>query len=249
MSDKVVKPSPGASLAGLNVLIVGASGDIGSAICAEFAERGSRVVGTFCSRGGALESQGGGVQAVRLDVTDSESWSDLEALLKSDFIPDVFVYCSGINRDMPLLGMEDEDWDRVMEVNLRGAFRITRLVARYMSFRRGGKIFLVSSVASSRGGRGQANYAASKAGLEAMGRSLSTELARKEILVNSISPGVVESTMSSGVMERAGKQVLDRITLGRLGKPVEIARFVAALSDPGLTWFTGQTFCIDGGFR
>lgn len=237
------------NLSNLKVLVIGASGDIGLAVCSEFAQRGAKVTGTFRSRANALADLGESVQSLFLDVTKPDSYPGLDNLLASGFVPDVFIYCAGVTRDMPLLGMEDSDWDQVMETNLRGAFRITRIVAKYMSMRRGGKIFLVSSVASSKGGRGQANYAASKAGLEAMGRSLAVELARKEILVNSIAPGVVESSMSAAVMERAKDHIIDRIALGRIGKPKEIAKFMVALSDPTLTWFTGQTFHIDGGFK
>ena len=241
-------------LDGLTVLIVGGSGDLGLALCQKLLTKGAKVQATYRTNATALDglkSQWSDqLEVFQLDVCDSQSCIDFgDKLEELETIPNVLIYNAGIIEDMPILGMSDDGWKRVLDVNLNGALNVIRPVVKYMSFNRGSKIFLMSSVAGAKGGRGQGNYAASKAGLEALGRSLSVELARKEILVNMIAPGVIESKMTEDVLARAKKKVLDNITLGRPGKPEEVANFICHLCSPEITYITGQTFYVDGGFK
>ncbi|PKK90312.1 MAG: 3-oxoacyl-ACP reductase [Candidatus Wallbacteria bacterium HGW-Wallbacteria-1] len=252
-------------LSGKTILITGGSGDLGQAICHELLMRGARVIATYNRHSittivpaqpwtvkpvELMENSDSRFLCFQLDVTNTQSCEKAaEVLNDMKLIPQVLIYNSGITRDRPVMAMEDSDWQEVMNTNLFGAVNIARTIARFMTLKRGGKIFLVSSAAGQRGGRGQSNYAASKAGLEALGRSLAAELARKEILVNMIAPGPLESRMTSKLMENAGREVLDRILLGRLGKPAEIARFTAHMCSDDITYITGQTFHVDGGFK
>ncbi len=236
------------------VLIVGGSGDIGLALSEELLKKGAKVQATYRTNKSALgdlqSKHRDDLKVFQLDVCDKEACEKFGySLEEQEIIPDILIYNAGVVEDVPVLGMADEQWDKVMDANLKGALNVIRSVVRFMSLSRGGKIFLVSSVAGAKGGRGQGNYAASKAGLEALGRTLAVELARKEILVNMIAPGVIESRMTEDVMARAKKKVLDNITLGRPGKPAEVARFISHLCSPEVTYFTGQTFYIDGGFK
>jgi len=241
-------------LDGLDILCVGGSGDLGLALCRDLVGRGARVTATYRTRPAGLQALraelGRTLRLHALDVTSYEDCRNLgDQLSDENAVPKVLVYNAGVVDDVPVLGMSDEAWDRVMAVNLKGALNVIRAVVKHMSRSRGGKIFLVSSVAGTRGGRGQGNYAASKAGLEALGRSLAAELARKEILVNMIAPGVIESAMTESVMALAKDKVLGHVTLGRLGRPAEVASFIAHLCAPDMTYFTGQTFHVDGGFK
>ena len=236
------------------ILVVGGSGDIGLALCRDLLEKGAKVHATYHSHPSGLESLrnefGGSLECHSLDVCDCtacEAFGDeLEA---ANMIPEIFIYNAGVTADVPVLGMSDQQWNTVNDVNVKGALNVIRSVVKFMSLNRKGKIFFVSSVAASKGGRGQGNYAASKAALEALGRSLAVELARKDILVNMIAPGVIESSMTKEVMARANKTVLDQIILGRAGKPQEVASFISHLCSPEITYITGQTFTIDGGFK
>ena len=236
------------------VLVVGGSGDIGLALCRELLEKGARVQATWCTNPTGLEElvkeYGDKLLIHQLDVRDPKACEVFgDELDVSGNIPSCFIYNAGVTEDVPVLGMRDEQWDKVFDVNVKGALNVIRPVAKYMSLERKGKIFLMSSVAGAKGGRGQGNYAASKAALEALGRTLAVELARKNILVNMIAPGVIESAMTKDVLARSQKKVLENITLGRPGKSEEVARFVSHLCSPELTYFTGQTFYIDGGFK
>lgn len=236
------------------VLVVGGSGDIGLALCRELLSKGASVQATWCTNPDGLQllskEYGDKLLLSQLDVRDSRACEAFGDELDSrGNIPGCFIYNAGVTEDVPILGMTDEQWDKVFDVNVKGALNVIRSVAKYMSLERRGKIFLVSSVAGRKGGRGQGNYAASKAALEALGRTLAVELARKDIMVNMIAPGVIESTMAEDVMARAKKEVLGNITLGRAGKPEEVARFVSHLCSPEITYITGQTFYIDGGFK
>lgn len=235
-------------------LVVGASGDIGLEICSEFLKNRALVVATYRCGGARLDSLsekfGTALVPKSLDVRDAAAVDRFAESLEADgLVPDILIYNAGIVKDSPALGMEDSDWSEVIEINLTGAFRVARAVAKPMSLRKKGKIFFVSSVAGMKGGRGQANYAASKAGLEALARTLASELSRKNILVNSIAPGVIESRMSATLMESSSAEVLSKILLGRPGRPSEVARLIVHLSSDDVTYITGQTFNIDGGFK
>jgi 3-oxoacyl-[acyl-carrier protein] reductase len=162
---------------------------------------------------------------------------------------DILVNNAGITRDQLLLAMTEQDFREVIETNLCGAFNATRAVAQQMMLQKRGRIINISSVAGERGGRGQTNYAASKGGLNAFTRAAAIELASKNITVNAIAPGVIETEMSKEVMRRAQDQVLNHIPLKRLGTADEVASLVVFLASDDAAYITGEIIRVDGGFR
>jgi 3-oxoacyl-[acyl-carrier protein] reductase len=211
------------------------------------------VVATACSHPERLLTDfpavGDRLAIERVDVTNEVSVQELAAAAGRGGDLYAVVYNAGIIRDQPVLGMEDEDWQRVLEVNLTGAFRVGRAFGKLFFRKKAGRLLFVSSVAGRQGGRGQANYAASKAGLEGFVRSLAADLAPRGVLVNALAPGPIESRMTRDVMTLAGEEVVRRIALKRLGQPAEVAALAAHLLAPDLTWLTGQVIAIDGGFN
>jgi 3-oxoacyl-[acyl-carrier protein] reductase len=162
---------------------------------------------------------------------------------------DILVNNAGVNRDDLILMMTPEKWREVIEINLFGAFHCTKAVAQQMMFQKSGRIINISSIAGERPGRGHANYAASKGGLNAFTRAAAVELAPKKVTVNAVAPGVIETEMSAEVMRRAKDLVLEHIPLKRLGRAEEVARMVAFLASDDAAYITGQIFGVDGGFR
>lgn len=160
---------------------------------------------------------------------------------------DILINNAGIIRDNLFMAMEKNDWDQVLRTNLSGMFNMTRLVARHMMVERKGRIVNISSIAGSFGGKGQANYAASKAGVNALTRVLALELGRKNITVNAIAPGMIETKMSDMVRNLAGEDIKSRIPMSRFGKPEDIAEAVIFLISDRAGYITGQVITIDGG--
>jgi 3-oxoacyl-[acyl-carrier protein] reductase len=184
---------------------------------------------------------------------DVRSFAEMEAMAAAVVAQfgriDILVNNAGITRDELLLSMSDEDWRDVIETNLCGAFNSTKAVAQQMMFQKKGRVINISSVAGDRGGRGQTNYAASKGGLNAFTRAAAIELAPKNITVNAVAPGVIETEMSQEVMRRAKEMVLNHIPLKRLGTCDEVASLVAFLASDDAAYITGQIIRVDGGFR
>ncbi len=240
-------------LQGLRIAVIGASGDLGRAMVERFLGEGATVVATAWSHPERLQEAfpeaGDRLKAETVDVTNEESVQELVAVVALGGDLHAVVYNAGIIRDQPVLGMEDDDWQRVLDVNLTGAFRVGRAFGKLFFRKKAGRLLFVSSVAGQQGGRGQANYAASKAGLEGFVRSLAADLAPRGVLVNAMAPGPIESRMTRDVMALAGEEVLRRIALKRLGQPGEVAALAAHLLAPDLTWLTGQVINIDGGFN
>jgi 3-oxoacyl-[acyl-carrier protein] reductase len=184
---------------------------------------------------------------------DVRSFAEMETMTASVVAQfgriDILVNNAGITRDELLLSMSDKDWRDVIETNLYGAFNSTKAVAQQMMFQKKGRIINISSVAGERGGRGQTNYAASKGGLNAFTRAAAIELAPKNITVNAVAPGVIETEMSQEVMRRAKETVMNHIPLKRLGTCDEVASLVVFLASDDAAYITGQIIRVDGGFR
>jgi len=240
------------NLAGMVALVTGASRGIGAAIAAELARQGARVVGTATSGGGAqgitdalAPWQG---QGVVLDVNDAARASEVvEAVQKEHGRLDILVNNAGITRDNLAMRMKDEEWDGVLETNLSAVFRLSRAVLRGMMKARAGRIINITSVVGSAGNPGQANYAAAKAGVAGMTRALARELGSRNITVNCIAPGFIDTDMTRALSEAQSAGLLQQIPLGRLGRPEDVAAAVAFLASPAAGYITGTTLHVNGG--
>ena len=235
-------------------LVTGASRGIGRAIAMELARQGAFVVGTATSEAGAQAigdavAQAGLKGAGRvLDVRDAAKCDALVAAVQKEF-RDILVLVNnaGIVRDNLALRMKDAEWDEVIETNLRPAFRLARAVMRGMMKARWGRIISVTSVVGAAGNAGQANYAAAKAGLAGMTRSLARELGSRNITVNCVAPGFIDTDMTRALSEEQRTALVGQIPLARLGRPEDIAAAVAFLASPSGDYVTGTVLHVNGG--
>jgi 3-oxoacyl-[acyl-carrier protein] reductase len=252
MSSPAVTDS---GLSGAVAIVTGGSGGIGRAIVLMLASAGMDVTFTYHKNSSAsaelAKNAGfGKISGEAVDIRDSTACASLaEKVFDRAGKIDLLVNNAGIIRDNPLTALEDDDVRAVIDTNVIGAFNVTRAVAPYLVSQRRGKIINISSVAGEKGGRGQSNYAASKGALNALTRSLAVELAPRNITVNAVAPGVIETEMSREVRERAGDQVTSRILLRRIGKPEEVANAVWFLASRFSDYITGQVLHVDGGFK
>jgi len=236
-------------------LIAGGSGAIGSAIAKRLALDGVKIYIGFhknraSAEAGATEilDKGGKAETVHLDLNiPSEPEQVCQRIFDTCGKLDILVNCAAINMEAPALGIENEAWDKVIDTNFSGAFRLCRAAAKFMLLNRWGRIINVSSIASSFGGRGQINYAASKSGLETMTRVLALEAGRKGVLANCVAPGVIETKMSERIRQDHVESLLNTIAVRRFGQPEEIAEVVAFLASDASTYITGQVIRVDGG--
>jgi 3-oxoacyl-[acyl-carrier protein] reductase len=241
-------------LDGKVAIVTGGSRGIGAAIAALLAERGAAVVVSArdADRLNAtvkdLESAGAAVTGVAGDVSRREEAERVVETARERFgRVDVLVNNAGITRDALLLRMKDEDWDRVLEVNLRGAFVMTRAAAKPMVRQKSGRIINIASAAGAMGNAGQVNYSASKAGLIGFTKASARELSHWQILVNAVAPGLIETDMAAGIPASAREALLGQVPLGRIGTPRVVAEMVGFLAGDGATYITGQVFHVNGG--
>lgn len=243
--------------AGQVALVTGASRGIGAAIALELAARGLIVIGTATSDEGAarigttlsaVAGAAAGCRGAKLDVNDAAAAEALiDEIVKAHGGLQVLVNNAGITRDMLAMRLKDDDWDAVLDTNLKAVFRMSRAVIRPMMKQRYGRIVSITSVVGASGNAGQANYAAAKAGVAGMTRALARELGSRNITVNCVAPGFIETDMTAALPEEQQKALLGQIPLGHLGKPADIAHAVAYLSSPQAAYVTGQELHVNGG--
>ncbi|HEX2717749.1 MAG TPA: 3-oxoacyl-[acyl-carrier-protein] reductase [Gemmatimonadaceae bacterium] len=238
-------------LSGRNAIVTGSTRGIGRAIARTLAESGARVAVVGRDPGRAAEAAGeleGQAMGFACDVSDPASVTKLiEDVEKAFGGVDILVNNAGLTKDNLLMRLKDDDWDAVLDANLRGAFVAIRAASRGMMKRRWGRIVNIASVVGITGNKGQANYAASKAGLIGLTKSVAKELASRNILCNAVAPGFIETDMTAAMTPEARTAMSAQIPLERLGKPEDIAGVVAFLASEHAGYITGQVFVVDGG--
>lgn len=236
-------------------LVTGASRGIGAAIAQQLAQDGLRVIGTATTDEGAERISQAlaaypGSSGVTLDVNNAAAAEALiDSLVKAHGGLHVLVNNAGITRDQLAMRMKDEDWDAVLDTNLKAVFRLSRAVVRPMMKQRQGRIINITSVVGASGNPGQANYAAAKAGVAGMTRALARELGSRGITVNCVAPGFIETDMTAALPEEQHKALLGQIPLGHLGHPQDIAHAVSWLASARAAYVTGQEIHVNGGMH
>ena len=234
-------------------LVTGATRGIGAAIALELGKKGLKVIGTATSDEGAAKisqtlAAFPGCVGKNLNVTDSvAAEAVIDSIVKEHGGLHVLVNNAGITRDMLAMRLKDDDWDAVIDTNLKAVFRMSRGVMRTMMKQRYGRIINITSVVGSSGNAGQSNYAAAKAGVAGMTRALARELGSRNITVNCIAPGFIETDMTAGLSGEQQKALLGQIPLGHLGKPQDVAHAVVFVASPQAAYITGQEIHVNGG--
>jgi 3-oxoacyl-[acyl-carrier protein] reductase len=238
-------------LTGRTALVTGSTRGIGRAIAEALAGAGARVAVVGRDQAKAADAAaaiGGGAQGFAADVGDPASITALvEAVEKAFGQIDILVNNAGLTRDNILFRIKDDDWDTVLDANLRGAFLAIRATSRGMIKRRWGRIINIASIVGITGNKGQANYAASKAGLIGLTKSVAKELGSRNVLVNAVAPGFIETDMTAAMTPDARAALSGQIPLERLGSPRDIAGVVTFLASDHAAYITGQTLVVDGG--
>ena len=235
-------------------IVTGGSRGIGRAIVTTLAQQGAIVVGTATTQAGAdkitayMEQNGLTGIGKQLDVTDNESVSALIAAVNEEFgVPSILVNNAGITKDNLLLRMKEDEWDDVIDTNLKSVFRMTKACLRGMTKARAGRIINISSVVGTTGNPGQTNYASAKAGLVGFSKSIANEVASRNITVNVVAPGFIQTDMTDALTDQQKQIMRDRIPLGRLGEASDIASAVLFLASPMADYITGTTIHVNGG--
>ncbi|MAO63334.1 3-oxoacyl-ACP reductase FabG [Halomonas sp. CnH100-B] len=237
-------------------LVTGASRGIGRAIAHELGRQGRIVIGTATSPAGAenidadLKANGIEGAGMCLNVTDQASIDEVLKTIGERFgAPTILVNNAGITRDNLLMRMKEEEWDSVMDTNLKSVYRVSKACLRGMTKARFGRIVSISSVVATMGNLGQANYAAAKAGMEGFSRALAREVASRAITVNAVAPGFIATDMTEALPEAQHEMLLKQIPLARLGGPEEIAAAVGFLTSDAAGYITGETLHVNGGMN
>jgi 3-oxoacyl-[acyl-carrier protein] reductase len=235
-------------------LVTGSSRGIGQAIAHALGQQGATVIGTATSEAGAqkisetLQAAGIKGTGLVLDVADPESITNCLKQVTAEYgSPDILVNNAGITRDNLLMMMKDEQWDEIINTNLSSIFRMCKTVIRPMMKKRNGRIINISSVVGATGNPGQTNYAATKAGLIGFSKSLAREIGSRNITVNTVAPGFIDTDMTRELSEEQKQKLVGQIPLGRLGSADEIASAVVFLASPGAAYITGETIHVNGG--
>ncbi len=241
-------------LKGQIALVTGASRGIGQAIALELGRQGAQVIGTATSSDGAekisqaLKENNLAGRGIVLDVNSTESIAAaLSELEKSGATPTILVNNAGITRDNLLLRMTEEEWDAILDTNLKSVYRMSKACLRAMTKTRWGRIISISSVVGAMGNAGQVNYAAAKAGLIGFTKALAREVGSRNITVNAVAPGFIDTDMTRALPDAQKEALLKQIPLGRLGRAEEIAQAVAFLASPQAGYITGATLHVNGG--
>lgn len=241
----------GLELSGQVALVTGGTAGIGKAIAKELLAAGCQVAifGTHPGRGAQAEEElGSHCKFFPVNVASFEAVQEgVKEVVATLGSPSIVVNNAGITKDNLLLRMSEEDWDAVLDVNLKSCFNLSKAVVRPMMKQRKGKIINITSVVGINGNGGQANYAASKAGLIGITKSLAKELAPRQICVNCVAPGYIETAMTDQLTEKQKEEILSRVPLSKMGKPEDIAKAVLFLAGEGGDYITGQVIVVDGG--
>ena len=236
-------------------LVTGASGGIGRGISLALAQLGAIVLVNYNGSKEKAQAvveeivhQGGRSEAIQCNVSDYTACGEMtQELLEKYGRIDILVNNAGITRDKLIIGMSEEDYDRVLDTNLKGAFNTIRHTARSFIKQRSGRIINITSVVGITGNAGQANYAASKAGMIGLTKSMAKELGSRGVCVNAVAPGFIDTDMTRGLSDNVKKAITDNIPLGRIGSVEDVAQVVAFLAGPGGDYITGQVISVDGG--
>lgn len=235
-------------------LVTGASRGIGKSVALALAEQGAIVIGTATTDAGAdsisayLQKSNAKGRGLVLNVTNTDSIDEaLKTVNEQEGAPTVLVNNAGITRDNLLLRMTEQDWDAVIDTNLKSVFRMTKACLRGMTKARQGKIINIASVVGSTGNAGQSNYASAKAGLVGFSKSLAQEVASRNITVNVVAPGFIQTDMTDALSDQQKESLMQNIPLGRLGQPQDVADAVVFLATSGADYITGNTLHVNGG--
>jgi 3-oxoacyl-[acyl-carrier protein] reductase len=239
-------------LSGKIALVTGASRGIGQAIADELMKSGAKVIGTATTESGALaideRLKANGGKGVALNVTDPKACEDIIDLIVKDFGGiDILVNNAGITKDQLAMRMKSEEWTDVIDTNLSAVFRLSQAVLRPMMKARAGRIINITSIVGHMGNPGQANYAAAKAGVSGMTRALAREIGSRNITVNCVAPGFIDTDMTRALSEEQQNTLKANIPLARLGTPEDVAQAVAFLASPAAGYITGNTLHVNGG--